>query len=736
MIDPPFLLFCRRLCYRWQLTLRCTLWMLVLILSCVVVAQEPEIRTQPQPQRELDDQVGFRILVWQFQNDAQRDAELYRQVNLGGFHIDYGAGQESRVAWAREQNWPYYVDHAAGKGILHLTPRSGLNDIPRDGEPAARPWSFFDPATRKELHDRLARNVPPVATGPVLAIALDDEVSLGTFNSPLEIDFSELALENFRQWLPTQYDDPATFRSSWRLTNGEQPRPETFEGVRTQLTSQPPAAWRLARWMDFRSFMDESQAATFADLVRQTNQLAPGVPTGVVGGQQPSAYGGFDYARLRHALQWTEAYDIGGTNEILHSFWSTAPRRGRMQTYFLSGNLGHDKWFLWYYLAHGNRGVIAWPAWKENAWFRDGKVHPHVQRLAPTFAAVQQPALGVLAHPATQPIFSPIAILYSHPSVQLGWAIDATAHGKTWPRRSSSLDNACLSSGKNRVAWTRLLEDLGYQARFIDTQEIEAGDLSKHGCQVLVLPQAFALSRQTCAAITEFARNGGMVIADYGTAITDEHGNGYDPSPMDSLFGIDRTRDQGWFDGRRRYEINGEAYQLPFMQRLPQEGLMRDRDLTVVERSLGKTRLTQRSGQGSAWFLNTSPTAYFDADQRAGVFGRTWRQLLGDLLKQHKVQPEVRLVQAGGADFGVELLRYRSAEGREIWAITTNPTRQASIDRAANDLQLSRQPIALRVQTDRQSFQLKDLRTGQLVGQDLQLPADEALVLEVIEKSR
>ena len=60
----------------------------------------------------------FVILPWQFKTDAPRDRALYESVNLRGFHID--RKNNGLQAFARETNWPYYVDHAAGKGYLHL----------------------------------------------------------------------------------------------------------------------------------------------------------------------------------------------------------------------------------------------------------------------------------------------------------------------------------------------------------------------------------------------------------------------------------------------------------------------------------------------------------------------------------------------------------------------------------------------------------------------------------------
>src|SRR5215470_13630884 len=63
---------------------------------------------------------SFIILVWQWQTDVRRDAALYDLAGLRGFHIDYGAGEDDVVRFSLSRMFPYYVDHAAGKGILYL----------------------------------------------------------------------------------------------------------------------------------------------------------------------------------------------------------------------------------------------------------------------------------------------------------------------------------------------------------------------------------------------------------------------------------------------------------------------------------------------------------------------------------------------------------------------------------------------------------------------------------------
>ena len=225
-------------------------------------------------------------------------------------------------------------------------------------------------------------------------------------------------------------------------------------------------------------------------------------------------------------------------------------------------------------------------------------------------------------------------------------------------------------------------------------------------------------------------RSGGSVIADYGTAITDQHGAGYRKSPLDRLFGIDRSKNAGWFDGSR-FEINGEHYARPFVERFAGNGVLRHNGLVVAERGLNQTRIENTTGQGKTLFINSSPTRYFDANERAGEFGKRWRQLIGSWLRRHQIEPSVEATQQDQRDYGVEVLRYRAKDNREIWAIVENPTRQASISDAGSGQSFGA-VRTIRLNADETVLGFKDLRTGRRVGHDLQLPPGEALVLEVL----
>lgn len=140
---------------------------------------------------------------------------------------------------------------------------------------------------------------------------------------------------------------------------------------------------------------------------------------GFVGGEGPSVWGGYDYGMLSRAVQWMEAYDINGTNEILRSFWKNH-KKIRMQTFFSSHNMKIDSWFLWYYRLHGNQAVIAWP----EGWFKkiNGKNQPsaYILSLKKVLKKIQGRASQYIVNRNSLFPPNPIGIYYSHPSIQAG----------------------------------------------------------------------------------------------------------------------------------------------------------------------------------------------------------------------------------------------------------------------------------------------------------------------------
>ncbi|HJN18864.1 MAG TPA: beta-galactosidase, partial [Armatimonadota bacterium] len=302
----------------------------------------------------------FVILVWQFKTPPPGPVAkaAYESVKLGGVHLDNGFSDEL-LNFAKENDYPFYVDHAAGKGYLYLKKDVWAEfsaGYKADRDRPERPNCLRDPGVIQTMKDLITNNVTRAKTGPVVAYAFDDEISMTTFTSPADVCWSDACLAAFSEWLEEQYGTIEALNAEWETDYADfsEAEPLHVDDLR-DVHDLPFDQWNLARWADHRSFTDTTFADVLADLVKHSNDLDPSVPAGFVGGQAPAAYGGYDYAKLTRAVQWMEAYDIGASNEILRSFFGQG--QPHVQTYFSNYKPKSDTWWLWYYLVHGNRGV-------------------------------------------------------------------------------------------------------------------------------------------------------------------------------------------------------------------------------------------------------------------------------------------------------------------------------------------------------------------------------------------
>ncbi|HYF51201.1 MAG TPA: alpha-amylase family protein [Planctomycetota bacterium] len=617
---------------------------ITLVLPLYLSALEPVPDLPPGKHWE-----NFTILVWGFNTNAADHKSLYESVNLRGFHVDFK--NEKLTTFGKETGWPFYVDHAAGKGYLHLKDPDAKK-VTKNLGIVERPNSLSDPKTIETMKNLLTQNISAAKGAPALAYAFDDEISLGSFCSPAEVDGSPANVAKYRKHLEKVYGTidklNAQYGSTYSGFDAVQPR--SYEDFRPTLTPNGLGKVNLSHWCDWRSFMDDTWAETLADLTRHANSVDSSVPAGFVGGHTPSAWGGSDYSKVTKAVQWMEAYDIGATNEILRSFWSQ--KRPHVQTFFSSGNPRSDSWFLWYYLSHGNRGVIVWPAFAKNGkevnWFQDGKVQDNIVALAPTFKEVQGPLSQKIIN--GEFVHDPVAIYYSHPSIRVTWALDVVTHKRTWINRLSSMDNALATSSNTRIGWLKTLEDIGIQGKFIHQEHLLNGALVKDGYKVLLLNRVLCLSDAEAKAIREFADKGGVVIADHLCGIFDERGKARSTGALDTLFGIKRDLSKGILDGNSLTEIDGELGGSFNEKTWVSANVPVYKDLLVYERGLqageGKAETNANGAaavvrNGKHVYLNLS-TAGFLLKRPKGE-GKEWLAFAADLFTKAGVTPRVKV---------------------------------------------------------------------------------------------
>ena len=601
---------------------------------------------------------GFKVLIWPYGTNVQKDLYLYKALGLGGFQIDKGQGKHRQIRMSTEKDFPFYGGHVANKGYLHLKEKNRAL-VTRKREVLKRPLPLSDPSVIRAMKNEIRKNVSALRNGNVIAYALDDEPSLGAFVNPADVDASHFSVVGFQNWLKQQYKNLKALNAQWGtgFISFENIQPMGFEQVRQGLSHRKFSGWNLSAWMDFREYMDIQFSAVLSELVAYANGIDPFTPAGIVGGQAPGPWGGYDYGRLARAVQWIEAYDIHATNEIMRSFWRS-PKRIRMQTFFSRKDWKLDSWFLWYYMLHGNQAAIAWP----EGWFetKQGIKSPvgYIKELTPVFKEVQGRISEIIVDQNTLFSPDPVGIYYSHPSIRAGWVMDALVHGKPWPNRLSSIDNENQSAGVLRKAGCKLLEDLGFQYDFINYLDVKDAKINlNEKFKLIILPKIVCLSHEETLALKRFVMNGGVLVADHLCGVLDEHGKWRGKGALDDLFGVDRNDGPGYLNGKGLTEINAEKYNAPFNERFTYyNGAFEQNGLVIFERGTKRAKpgiqtgvkkpdclVKNQAGKGWTCYLNLSPIRYWHSSTRCSENGKTWRIMIQSILSSSGLAARVKV---------------------------------------------------------------------------------------------
>lgn len=352
---------------------------------------------------------------------------------------------------------------------------------------------------------------------------------------------------------------------------------------------------------------------------------------------------------------------------------------------------------------------------------------PGIARLAPTFREVQGRAGEFIVNPDSYLETDAIGLYYSHPSIRAGWVMDSVAHGATWPKRVTSIDDGNLSSAYLRLAWCQILEDLGYQYDFVSYLDVTEGRIAlADRFRVIVLPQTICLSEREAEALRRFVTDGGILIADALCGLLTEAGRGRPQGGiLDDLFGIRRDESHGYLNARGITEVNAEHFARPFPERLrAYEGALRYRSMIVYERGTravpgamgdaadGADVLVRRDvGQGRTHYLNLTPLAYSYFPFRSGGVGGAWREVVGRTLAEAGLRPRVEIHRRSGEHAPwMESLLWRNAN-RYCLAIVKNP------GEAAESMSvIEQEPEEITVKLQLPVRGIRNVRTGAMLG--------------------
>ena len=674
------------------------------------------VRTSKDFRRVRQDKVwlekafpGWLAMPWTYQwtiGYTDSSGKWSRSHGYNGAFLDGNGGaptaDRAKFDWINRFGLRFYMDHTARKGYLHLWDgdkyKPHLAELHGTG---IRPVPL-NAATMAKLRGFIRENISQVKASPFrAAYALDDEASWGHFVHPTMWRITDDATA-YPKWLTEIYGvGAAPKRDKW----------VTYEDIRPHLAAWTVRDFDASPLMDQWSFNDSLWCNFLGDLVEYANTVDPNTPCGIVGGQSPNAFGGYDYAKLMRKLQYLEAYNLGSSQAIIRSFNPRNAIPAVTSTFHQSA--ADDIWQVWYYLAHGNRGHIGWV---EN-WF-DGEapklwqeeIGPHQREAAEKIGPMMQGA---------EWLHDGVALYYSHASIQLGWILDAEAHGRTWVNRDG--DHRLGSSHHVRRAWENMLRDSGLQYNFLSYIDVIASGIPPE-YRVLVLPACLCLSDAESRAITSFCRQGGTVIADYLPGVWDQHGRGRaSGGALDGLFGVrhdSMITKADVFGGNLWCETDQDAnYGWKTYRELLTNANASIKDASGFDKAVRSmpTQHVNRIGNGMAVLMNLSPQ-WYNAYRVAGFEAGKQREAFMQHVTQGGVSRRVAIENAGEDSFGADITYFRKPDGRTILFVTSNPETVGSEVGGGNAANLQTSAIDLRLRFAKPVRNARDERRGTALG--------------------
>jgi len=656
---------------------------------------------------------SWTYMPWYYQWNigfSEAGGRFCQEIGYNGGFVDHG--RTDNLAWLNQYQLRFYVDHLAGKGDLYLRDSNKMKG--KDFGPT-RPV-LLDEALKAKLQGLIKQRVENVKSSPMrAAYALDDEPSWGSFRKPCMWQITDEA--NYRRWLVEKYGaGKAPAHPGWTSYNDLLPRLPGFT-LGTMDASQLMDQW---------SFNDSWWNNFLGDLATYSNTIDPQTPVGVVGGQSPSPFGGWDYAKIMRKVQFAEFYWTPDEQCILQSF-------NRNQIPIVSShfhqNARDSRWQFFTCLAHGNRGHIGWV----EKWFDGNEPKPFHKELSPTIIELAQ-RLGPMQAQST-PVRDGVIIYYSHSSIQMGWILDAQSHGKTWVNRNA--DTKLGTYHLARRAWVNMLRDEGLQPEFLSYVDLIQSGIPKH-CKTLILSSVYCLSDVEAARIRAFCKAGGTVIADFLPGVFDQDGKGR-PSggALDDVFKVRHDpgtkpadlyqgRDDLWVEANQdaKYTCKNTA------ELLADNACIKDESgFNKVVRSL-PVATSSACGSGRAILMNLSP-AWYLVHREAGPVEAKRRQAFMRHVVAADAQRPVRVEEAEKA-FGHEIIRWRK-DGRILLFLVGNLDVSGSMEGGGNAVGLKDGAVDLTLVFATPVTGVKDERTGKPLPDGQRFPVrwklDEAVVL-------
>lgn len=471
--------------------------------------------------------------------------------------------------------------------------------------------------------------------GAVL-LSMADEPEL-VKDGMVELCFGPHCANNFRRWAKEQYRDLPALNAQW----GTDLR--TWRDIEPVTAQQARERGNFAQWVDFRTFMDDVWVGAFNKLKLAIKKQFPDAAVSLGNPFRLNPYSGADHDKLAQAEDFFGKYMRPDLIKEYRSFNPSA----LMQTHWgYKEDLPFCRWYPWYFAFHGGDVMNFYDCISHRGDYDlfDGTFR-HTARSLEVVRAQQDLTRGVgkLLHDAL-PARNEIAVLYSQNSMKVAWiASDAKVGREIWARRV--MDKLPVSHPfalftKSLDSVKSMIKESWLQPDFVAPAQIADGKLADY--RMLILPCSMALSEETLAAVADFVKAGGTVVADLRTAMYDGRGRAMpDRKSFERLFGIKRDG-SGYISDQALLacDVAGE---------MKLTSLAHERLTVTTAKPMGRypdgaPALTiNRIGQGKAIYLNLFAAPGAEA-----------QGLMNQLLHLADIRSRVNLTRPAGHPIGYE----------------------------------------------------------------------------------
>ena len=359
--------------------------------------------------------------------------------------------------------------------------------------------SVCDPAVLEGAKQLiLTRSIKGHAPLHPIACLLHDELDAFGFRSNL--DDHNLAF--FRQYLKETYRTLPALNASWGTHYHDWQEIDARPAARFL----PHVAMNPAPWADWNRASELAAHQFYAALDVAARQADPGFRIGVSGTRNTSGTNGIDWWLLTRDLRSVALYD-GISGEIFRSF---ALPEALVTRWSHLGTAPSDfvRWRIWTDVCRHREGTPTYGGRVTNLFYPDYRRNPAGVAFFDELAEIRK-GFGrlILSTPLDD---RSVAIFYS-PACHRAQIV----HSRNWSggeALNDSLDSLFSA-----------LSDAGIKPHFVSYEQVSCGELKPETTKVLCLWGALALTETEASAIRQYAKDGGVVLADSEPGLYDEH---------------------------------------------------------------------------------------------------------------------------------------------------------------------------------------------------------------------